>query len=751
MEKTKTSKFKKILLIFSIFIVAVLATLFSIFIIFYNKYELDNNKLTKINNGISIYASNETEEQLYNTNRSIVDIDTLPNYVTKAFVDTEDKRFYSHNGYDLKRIVKAGFVNLVAKNKSQGASTISQQLVKNTLLTNEKTYARKFKELILSMKLEKQYEKKEILEMYLNTIYFGSNAYGLENASRYYFDKSAKDLSIDEACCLAGIIKSPNHYSPTKNYENAINRRRLVAQNMLKNKHISSQEYQQIISSPIIISNQSKLDNSYEREAILEACSLLNITERELINCEYKIVTHKDKNIQEQVMRSNKEIISQFNTDEINNDSLSVVIDNTGKVKAYFANSPYDLHNLKRQSASILKPLAVYLPCFIHNILSPASMIKDEAIDYNGYSPKNADNLEHGDVSVREALTKSLNIPAVKALDYVGLKNSKETLEALNINISDKDLNLSLALGSTTNGISLMKLLSAYSCLANNGILYPISFVDKILDKDNHIVYKHEDYATLAVEPESCFMINDILKDTKRIGTTKRLNELNLPIASKTGTATVDDNKTDLYNIAYTTEHTILTWIANIKDNKLTNNMTSSYQPTEINKRILKELYKNATPEDFLKPEKVNKYAYNLIDLENEHKFTISPDILERYIAYDYFKDSNKPALSMENKIDLSISLSQQGAILFFTPKKSNNYYLYKKHDNQVEMLAQIKDRNTIFELNDNNIFEYDNLTYYLLNENGDIISNEIKIRPKDYLITLLDSNLKLNKKKWYV
>ena len=155
--------------------------------VIYNKYDLDINRLTSTNNGVKVYSANGKDSTLYNTNRSIIEIETLPKYVLDAFIDTEDKRFYSHNGYDLKRILKAGLVNMVNGSKSQGASTISQQLIKNTLLTNEKTYSRKIKELVLSIKMEKQFEKDEILEMYLNTIYFGSNAYGIENASKNIF------------------------------------------------------------------------------------------------------------------------------------------------------------------------------------------------------------------------------------------------------------------------------------------------------------------------------------------------------------------------------------------------------------------------------------------------------------------------------------------------------------------------------------------------------------------------------------
>ena len=240
MQKIKHKKNMKALLIIAIIICLSFLILVIFASIIYNKYDLDINKLTNLNNGVKVYSSSGIDNTLYNTNRSIVEIESLPEYVKDAFIDIEDKRFYSHNGYDLKRIIKAGLVNLMNQSKSQGASTISQQLIKNALLTNEKTYSRKIQEIVLSIKMEKEFSKDEILEMYLNTIYFGSNAYGIENASKVYFNKSAKDLTINEACCLAGIIKSPLRYSPKLNYKNSLERKNFVAKTMyllLSNYH----------------------------------------------------------------------------------------------------------------------------------------------------------------------------------------------------------------------------------------------------------------------------------------------------------------------------------------------------------------------------------------------------------------------------------------------------------------------------------------------------------------------------------
>ncbi len=591
MEKQKPKKFKKIVLIFSIVICSVFGAFLLGACLLYNSINLDVEKLTSTNNGIKVYSATGEDSTLYNSNRSIIEIDTLPDYVLNAFVDTEDKNFYKHNGYDLKRILKACLVNLTTHSKSQGASTISQQLVKNALLSNEKTYKRKIEELVLSIKMEKKFTKQEILQMYLNTIYFGSNAYGLENASATYFGKSAKDLTLSEACCLAGLIKSPAKYSPKINMQNAVERRNLVAKSMYKNNHITNDDLNLVLASNIDVLMGTENEHSYEKEAIYEACRLLNISERELINREYQIITNKDDKLQSEVININKEIMQ--NAEEKCNeslDSISVVADDNGRIVAYYCNSNYNLHNVKRQPASTLKPFAVYYPCLKHNILCPATHILDEEINYSGFAPKNADNKFHGYVSTREALSQSLNVPAVKALDYVGLDKSMDALMDFGFLISNEDKNLSLALGATKNGVDLMQLLSAYSTLACSGIQHNLTFIDKILDKDGNIVYENENYYDCIAKAEDCFLLTDMLKETAKTGTARRLNSLNLPVASKTGTASNGTSSTDLYNIAYTTKHTVLTWIADVNKNEIGGKLYSSVEPTEINKQILSKL-----------------------------------------------------------------------------------------------------------------------------------------------------------------
>ena len=751
MAKNKHKKLKIVLLTLSIIVLVLFASA-GIFVgIVYNRYDLDTSMLTEVNNGVKVYSSTGVENTLYNTNRSLVEIENLPEYVKNAFIDTEDKRFYSHNGFDIKRIAKAMIVNIKSGSKAQGASTISQQLIKNALLNNEKSYSRKIKEIVLSMKMEKEYSKDEILQMYLNTIYFGSNAYGIENASLSYFNKSAQDLTLNEACCLAGIIKSPAKYSPINNIENAIERKNLVAKTMYEQNHISLEEYNDVVSQGIELNLNHDLDFGYEKEAIYEACALLNITERELINKGYSIITFKDNELQTKVKNANNEIInSSQNKFDVGLDSVSMVLDSEGKVRSFYSNSRYHLHNMRRQPASTLKPFAVYLPCIIHNICSPATQVLDEEINYSGFSPKNADNKFHGFVSVKDAVKNSYNIPAVKLLDSVGIDKSKEVLSTLGINITKQDENLALSLGAVSNGVSLTQLISAYSVLANGGVDRSVSFVDKILDKQGNIIYSHQDYNARLFDEGDCFLITDMLKETAKSGSAKRLNTT-LPVASKTGTASNNGDKTDIYNIAYTTEHTILTWVADISKNSLSSGMYSSVEPTLINKGIINSLYSDHTPKDFAMPNNVLKYAYDVVELEENQRIVAPTSNIERYIAYDYFKINNAPIILPEiNEVDLKVSLDKYGAKISFDARRNKTYKVYRKTANELTEIGEIVEQSGAVEIEDKDIFRFNEVNYYVV-DNSNISSKEVKILPKDYLINQLNNEILTNKKKWFV
>ena len=293
-----------LLTVFGLLVATFLALSFYIVSVYASasKIELDEEKLTSPSLAISVFDSENKEIKENNTfNGSYVKFDSIPEHAKEAFISIEDKNFYSHGGVNYKRILGAMVKNLKTASLKEGASTITQQLVKNTQLTSEKTFNRKIKEIALSKKVESKFSKEEILEQYLNIIYFGNNCYGIENASNYYFSKPAHDLSLEEGAVLAGIIKSPSKYSPISHYDNCLKRRNLVLSEMAKDGKISTQELLSAQNKPIELNLNTEKENklnSFSQSAIDEASKILALPARQIALAGYKIYTYQNNEMQ---------------------------------------------------------------------------------------------------------------------------------------------------------------------------------------------------------------------------------------------------------------------------------------------------------------------------------------------------------------------------------------------------------------------------------------------------------------------
>lgn len=299
----------------------------------------------------------------------------LPDYLPNAFVAVEDKRFYSHRGFDYRRIVKAAMKNITSFSFREGASTLSQQLIKNTHLSGEKTIKRKLKEMKLTRILEKNYSKNEILSLYLNSIYFGHSAFGVEEAAAYYFGKSAEVLDAAESAMLAALVKSPNNYSPFRAPEKCLKRRNFVLSLMRDQGFLDDSSYQAAIkkSLPEAPSETNECGKSY-LSRVFEEVSEIYPYEKALGNL--KIYTYFDRNLQ-----------TRLENVKANSDFSSIVLDNrTHGVKACYSTIG---SNIKRLPASLMKPLAVYAPALEENVVTPATPVLDEKTDFGGYSPNN--------------------------------------------------------------------------------------------------------------------------------------------------------------------------------------------------------------------------------------------------------------------------------------------------------------------------------------------------------------------------
>lgn len=749
MQKRK-SKLKYILIAILVFIAILFLSTFAFVSISYISTPLDIEALSSTSLGIEIYDNTSSSTPIsYSSNKKIISTSQLNSYTINAFIAIEDKRFYSHNGYDLKRIVKAGLVNLKSGSKSQGASTITQQLVKNILLNSEKTYSRKFKEILLSIKTEKNFTKEEILNMYLNSIYFGSNAYGIESASNLYFDKSASELTLNESAILAGLIKSPAYYSPINHPDNCFARKNIVLNQMYENGYISKEEYEENINKEVNISfKKNNYDNSYNHQAIIEACNLLNITEKELLRQELKLYTYMDNDLQ---LIAEKAMMST----NIDADKISLIVDNSGKVLAYCGDSYFDLSKMKRNPASTIKPLVVYMPAIANNIVSPLTPILDEKIT-EGYSPNNAGGHYLGWTSVREALAHSSNVCSVKLLNKVGLDVACEYANKFHLgNISNPTE--SLALGDIENGVSIINLARAYSILQNNGIDKGLTFISRIEDSYGNILYQDSDYSNKVFEQEDCMLINDMLKTSAQSGTAKRLNELPFEVASKTGTAQIQDKNTDLWNIAYTTEHLVLSWCGDASSKGLEQNYSSSFYPTMINKKILENIYTSHTPKNFELNENIVKVAVDSIEYNNLHNLASAPENLaEMYKIYDIFKIQNIPEESSTCEIpdlQFNVSLTTKGAKIELNYNPIFEYQIFRKTENSSNLIGGYTDV-----MIDDKVFKYKNVQYYAIATNKytkeKFTSPTIKLNPEEFLVNILNERFiksQQTKTKWYI
>lgn len=583
------------------------------------KIELNEEKLTSPSLAIAIYDSDNKqikEENMFNG--KYIKYEQIPTHTIDAFTSIEDKEFFAHHGVNYKRIISAMLSNIKSGKLKEGASTITQQLVKNTQLTSEKTFERKIKEITLAKKLESRFSKEDIIEQYLNIIYFGNNCYGIESAANYYFSKEAKDLNLSESAMLAGMIKSPNKYSPISHIDNALARRNVVLGEMEKDGKITQSQALEAKNSEIKLTLNTEKENklnSFSQACIEEACQILGIPARQIALGEYKIFTYQDSKAQSALEES-------FSSVAPDCDYAGIILDNARHgVKAYVGNSAYNILSAKRQPGSLIKPILVYAPAINEDIIYPSTQLLDEKTTIAGYNPKNIGEVYRGYVSAREALSKSINIPAVKVLSYVGIDKAKTYLEKMDIEFDEKDDSYALALGGMTYGTDIKTLSGAYSTLANEGKFASPKFISHITNKNGKLVYIHKPQEREVLREDSAYLVTDMLRTCAKEGTAKRLASLGLDIASKTGTVGKPNSKQNLdaWNISYTKDTTCGVWLGNLDNEAIS--YAGGNQPTEIVKGVFSRLDDNS---HFSQPNCIVERDIDLTELEENHRVVLS-------------------------------------------------------------------------------------------------------------------------------
>ena len=516
-----------------------------------------------------VFAEAEHQSQ----NRFWVKIDDISKPLIEATVAIEDKRFFTHNGFDMRRILGSAVADLSSFSKAQGASTITMQLARNLYLYNDKTWTRKFLEVFYAMRLEMHYSKKEILEAYLNTIYYGNGAYGVEAASRYYFGKEAKDLTLSEASLLAGIPKGPTYYAPDENFDNAKKRQRLILNEMAKDHYISKKEAVQAYHTPLhLLTNHESPPRKapyFEDMVQKELRDRLHMDEKTIATSGLKIYTTLDLDLQKKAEFWVKHVINPDSTIQA---ALVAMDPKTGAVKALVGGRDYqkDAYNMaasaKRQPGSSFKPFLYYAA--LKNGFTPSTLLTSEPTTFRyddgrgKYSPENFGGYyADGPITLMQALALSDNIYAVKTHLAIGMDKLVDAARKMGITSPLSPIP-SLALG--TKEVSVLEMARAYSTIANLGTRVTPHFITKVVDKSGNTIYEWQPKKEKVLDPATSFVLSQLMTGifdpklndyTKVTGYSVR-NLLSHKVAAKTGST-----DTDSWMVGFTPQLTTAVWV----------------------------------------------------------------------------------------------------------------------------------------------------------------------------------------------
>ncbi|MGI6161318.1 MAG: transglycosylase domain-containing protein, partial [Christensenellales bacterium] len=664
-EKHKRSFFKKafIIMLVSFLAACVLFVSFTLIIAQSTLKDFNTSKITDVSETLLIYdrEGNQAAGIYALENRLKIPLAQVPKHVQNALIAIEDERFYTHPGFDVKRIIGAFVANLKSGSLSQGGSTITQQLIKLSHLTGEKKYSRKIEEAIMAYQLERLYSKDEILEMYLNYVYFGNGAYGIEAAAQVYFDKPASDLTLNEGAALIGTLKSPTNYAPHLNMENNDKRRNLVLSAMEKNDYISNAEYLQLKKEPITLAEKkSRYPNGYFTDVVMEqAASILSISIEDLLTGGYRIHTTMDASLQTaaEMLMLDESLFPPTASDGVLCEAAFVAIEPTsGEVmsvvggREHYTRRGFNRATQQyRQPGSAIKPVIVYAPAVERYGYTAATMVLDERHNWSGYSPRNFDDKYNGWVLMRTAVAKSLNVPAVRILNAIGVENGKKYASSVGIPFDKEDNNLSLALGGFTTGVSPLQLCGSYTPFANGGTYTEPYFIRSITDREGNVLYAHKGYKNRVLRNENAFIITSMLQSVVDGGTGRRLNDLNMDLAGKTGTSSLKNNPNnkDAWMVAYNSDMVCTVWMGfdtTDETHFLPGSATGGTYPAQYLKGIFNKYYEDKTPPRFEAPSGVIEAQLDLLAIQKDHEVFLANSLTPpEYILKEYFTEGSLP------------------------------------------------------------------------------------------------------------
>lgn len=638
---------------------------------------IDDNTFTRAGNTEIYDNKGNIIGKLGNEKYEYVPITDISPYITKGYVAQEDKNFYTHPGVDFKALARAGFALIKNKGKiTQGGSTITQQVIKNNILSQEQTYVRKVLEIMLAFKIERRFDKAQIMEFYCNSNYYGNGCYGIESACQYYFGKSAKEVTLAEAAILIGTSNSPNNYNPVASYELAMKKKAEVLENMLSIGLITNEDYKNALSErpDILQKTENTVSESYMITYALHCATLEQMkkdgfefkylfesseeyesykmsyttayseTYQEIRESGYKIYTSFDMKIQEKLQHEVDDNLSDFGekTEDgiyemqgaavcIDNHTQMIVAIVGGRNEEGSFNRGYQA---QRQPGSAIKPLLDFGPAMEEGLVTPATVMYDEEIDYDGYSPKNSNNKYRGEVTVRESLARSINTIAVQLFDQVGKENALSYLGKMHFSslvYADSTV-LTVALGGFTKGVTVVDMAKGYATLANSGRYSTNNCLIKIEDYTGKAIYSCENVEEQVFCADTAFILSDMMQGVRRetFGTARKMPDTEQIYAVKTGTA--NDNK-DAWFCGYSNYYTTAVWVGCDTPREVENLKGNTY-PMDIWYSFMESIHKKKKPSEFEVPHTVMLQKTEKKESQTDDKEDSSRDTNEIEVEY---------------------------------------------------------------------------------------------------------------------
>ncbi|MGF7186827.1 penicillin-binding protein 1A [Desulfitispora alkaliphila] len=567
-------------------------------------------------------------------------LDNVPDSLINAFLAIEDSRFYEHNGVDLRALGRAVVANIRGEFGSEGASTITQQLVKNAFLTPDKTIERKLQEMVLAIQLERRYTKDEILTYYFDWIYFGHGAYGVKAAAQTYFGKELNELTLGESATLAGLVQRPNALSPYRNEDGAKHRRNRVLDRMVHYGFITetqantskSEEYELAGLRPTMHPYPYFVDYVVDQaEQLLEDNG---IPRDQLRTSGLRIHTTLDPKVQraaENAFKNDSLFPSPRPNEEFKVQGAMAIIDHrTGQIKGLVGGRDHVTERglnratqSRRQPGSAFKPIAAYAPA-LELGYTAASVIDDVPTEFriagqSPYRPTNLGGNYQGLITMREAIRRSYNVPAVKMLHEIGVDNGYEFAQRLGVPLDATDRNLSMSLGGLSNGVTPLNMAKAFGAFANEGILVDSHAITKITDADGEVLIEVTPSKNSVMSEQNAFIMTDMLRTVVTNGTGTRASLGNRPVAGKTGTTQLPNTREftnlsgsrDVWFVGYTPELVGAVWMGYDKTdaNHYLYRIYGGNNPASLWKAVMEAALKDVPVQQFKQPDGIIRSA----------------------------------------------------------------------------------------------------------------------------------------------